>query len=87
MARMMFCAAYKNRGGEMYTQRNKDRRGFGGKTTFPLKTKGGTLVEEDRRSIPDRRLGNIHLELVDADDHVFSGCLADTPFYLSAKDD
>jgi hypothetical protein len=71
----------------MYTQRNKDRRGFGGRTSFPLKTKEGRLVKEDRRSIPDRRLGNIHLELIDAVDHGFSGCFADTPFYLSGKDD
>jgi hypothetical protein len=53
----------------MYTQRKKDRRGFDGKTSFPLKTKGGCLVENDRRSIPDRRLGNIHLELVYLGDH------------------
>jgi hypothetical protein len=71
----------------MFTQRNKDRRGFAGKTSFPLKTKEGCLVEEDRRSIPDRRLGNIHLEFIDAVDHEFSGRFADTPFYLPVKDD
>ena len=71
----------------MYTKRSKDRRGFGGKTSFPLKTKEGSLVEEDRRSIPDRRLGNIHLEFIDAVDHGFSGRFADTPFYLPGKDD
>jgi hypothetical protein len=48
----------------MYTQRKNDRRCFGGKTSFPLKTKRGYLVEGERRCIPDRRLGNIHLEMV-----------------------
>jgi len=71
----------------MYTQRNRDRRNFGGKTSFPLKTKGGCLVVEDRRSIPDRRLGNIHLELVDAMDHGLSWRFADTSFCLSDKED
>jgi hypothetical protein len=65
----VFCAAIKNRGVGMYMQRKKDRRGFAGKTSFPLKTKGGCLVENDRRSIPDRRWGNIHLELVYLGDH------------------
>ena len=49
----------------MYTQRKKERRSFSGKTSFPLVTNGGYEVEKDRRSTPDRRLGNIHLELVD----------------------
>jgi hypothetical protein len=66
-------------GGGMYTQRKKDRRSFDRKSSFPIKTKGG-LVEEDRRSIPDRRLGNIHLELVDAVDDGYSGCFAETLF-------
>jgi len=70
----------------MYSQRNKDRRSFGGKTSFPIKTKGG-LVEEDRRSIPDRRLGNIHLELVDVFDHGLSECFANSSFCLSGKED
>jgi hypothetical protein len=71
----------------MYSQRKKDRRSFGGKTSFPLKTKGGYLVEGDRRSMPDRRLGNIHLELVDTVDHGFSEYFANTSFYLSGKAD
>jgi hypothetical protein len=53
----------------MFAQRKKDRRSLGGKTSFPLKTKVGCLVEKDRRSIPDRRLGNIHLEIVYVGDH------------------
>lgn len=69
----------------MHTRRKKDRRGFDGRTLFPLLTKGGFLVEEERRSIPDRRLGNIHLELADPNGHGFPGCMADRPFYLSGK--
>jgi len=49
----------------MYTQRKKERRSCSGKKSFPLIEKGGCLVEKDRRSIPDRRLGDIHLELAD----------------------
>lgn len=53
----------------MYTQRKKERRSSNGKASFPLIEKGGCLVEKDRRKIPDRRLGDIHLELIDALDH------------------
>ena len=70
-------------GAEMYTQRNKERRRFSGKTSFPLVTEAGCEVEKDRRCSPDRRLGNIHLELVDADDHGYSECFANTSFDLS----
>jgi hypothetical protein len=69
----------------MYARRKKDRRGFGGRTSFPILTEGGSLVEEERRSIPDRRLGNIHLELADPIGHGFPECIADRPFYLSGK--
>jgi hypothetical protein len=62
----------------MYAQRKKDRRSFGGKTSFPLKTKGGCLVEKDRRSIPDRRLGNLHLEIVYDGDQNLPEYLANT---------
>ena len=55
----------------MYTQRNNERRCFRGKTSFPLVTDGGHEVEKDRRSIPDRRLGNIHQELIDVLHHGF----------------
>jgi hypothetical protein len=71
----------------MYIQRKKDRRDFGGKASFPLKTKGGHLVEVDRRSLPDRRLGNIHLELVDVVDNQYPESIADTLFFASAKED
>ena len=49
--------------------------------------KGGCLVEKDRRSIPDRRLGNIHLELADTVDHRLPEYLTDTSLYPSGKDD
>jgi hypothetical protein len=51
----------------MYTQRKKERRGFNGKISFPLVTHEGYEVEKDRRSTPDRRLGNIHMELADVE--------------------
>ena len=61
----------------MYTQRKKDRRSFGRKASFPLKTSGGALVGKDRRSIPDRRLGNMHLEAIVVADHRYSEYFAD----------
>jgi hypothetical protein len=85
MRSRVFCPAYKTLGGGMYSQRKKDRRDFGGKTSFPLKTNGGCLVEKDRRSTPDRRLGNIHLEVIDAGDHVLPDYLSNTELYPSGK--
>ena len=67
----------------MYIQRKKDRRSFTGKTIFPLKTKGGSLVEVDRRIMPDRRLGNIHLEVIDAVDFGLSRRLTFASPYLT----
>jgi hypothetical protein len=69
----------------MYTQRNKDRRRITRQTSFPLKTKGGRLVEKDRRCIPDRRLGNLHHENIYVDDHGLPEYLADTPIPSSGK--
>jgi hypothetical protein len=43
----------------MYAQRKKERRGFSGKTSFPLVTDGGYEVEKDRCCTPDQRLGDI----------------------------
>ena len=71
----------------MYTQRKKDRRRFSGKVLFPLMAKGDYWVEKDRRCIPDRRLGNIHLELLDAVDHRLPEYLTNTSVYSSGKDD
>jgi len=71
----------------MYSERKKERRGFSEKTSFPLVTNGGHLVENDRRSVPDRRLGNIHLELIDAANHGFSECIITSPLYSSGKED
>jgi hypothetical protein len=71
----------------MYSERKKERRIFSGKMSFPLVTNGGYEVENDRRSNPDRRLGNIHLELVDGAYNGISECFANTLFYSSGKDD
>jgi hypothetical protein len=70
----------------MYAQRKKDRRSFGGKTSFPLKTKEGSLVEKERRRIPDRRLGNIHLEIIYVGDHQLPEYLANASFTPSGKE-
>lgn len=70
----------------MYSQRKKERRGYCGKMSFPLVTNGGCLVEDDRRSVPDRRLGNIHLELTEAVNHGCSECFTNTPLYSSDKE-
>jgi hypothetical protein len=71
----------------MYSERKKERRGFSGKTSFPLVTNEGHLVENDRRSVPDRRMGNIHLELIDAANHGFSEFITTTPLYPLGKED
>lgn len=52
----------------MYVNRKQDRRNFNGKVKFPLRTKSGQLVLEDRRNVHDRRLGNINLEISDAEE-------------------
>jgi hypothetical protein len=70
----------------MYALRKKDRRSFDGNTSFPLKTKGGSLVDKDRRSIPDRRLGNIRLEIMYAGDHKLPEYLTSTSLSLSGKE-
>jgi len=70
----------------MYTQRMKDRRSFGGKTSFPLKTKGGCMIENDRRCTPDRRLGNIHLELDYVEDHELPEYFTNTSLCSSGKE-
>jgi len=49
--------ALQNRKGEL--------RRHSEKTRFPLSDSGGVLVLEDRRSQPDRRLGNIEAEWID----------------------
>jgi len=69
----------------MYTQRKRERRGLDGKTSFPLVTNEGCEVDKDRRCTPDRRSGNIHLELVDVADHGTSECFIDTLYYSSGN--
>jgi len=81
----VFYCAYKTLGGGMYTQRKKERRCFSRKTSFPLIAKGGYLVQQDRRSIPDRRLGDIHLGVVDAVAHRLPECFTNTSFFDQAK--
>jgi hypothetical protein len=70
----------------MYTQRQKDRRSVGGKTSFPLKTNGGHLVDGDRRSTPDRRFGDIHVELADAVDCGLPECLTYASYLTGTED-
>jgi len=52
--------------GDVALQNRKgERRRHREKTRFPLSDSGGVLVLEDRRSQPDRRLGNIEAEWID----------------------
>ena len=69
----------------MYRQRNKDRRCFSGKMSFPLVTNGRCVVDKDRRITPDRRFGNIHLELIDAENHQPSERFTSSPSYASGN--
>lgn len=71
----------------MYAKnRSKDRRSPGGKTSFPLKTEMGCLIEKDRRSIPDRRFGSMHLEIVCVGDNKLPDYLADAACHARAKE-
>ena len=49
----------------MYTPRRVERRSHRRNPSFPLITRGGQVVKEDRRCNPDRRLGNIAQELIE----------------------
>ena len=40
------------------------RHGFDSGRTFPFTNRTGNIVYEDRRTMPDRRLGNISLEVL-----------------------
>jgi hypothetical protein len=66
---------------QMYTQRKNERRSFKGKTSFPLVTNEGCEVEKDRRCLPDRRLGNIHLELDDVANREYSRRSSNAPLF------
>lgn len=70
----------------MFAKRKKDRRDLGGKTSFPLKTKEGCLVEKERRGNPDRRLGNIDLEMVYVGDKRLPEYLINTTLSSSDKE-
>ena len=69
----------------MYIQRNKERRCFSGKMLFPLVTNGRCVVDKDRRNTPDRRFGNIHLELIDAENHQLSERFTTSPSSASGN--
>jgi hypothetical protein len=71
----------------MYTKRKKDRRSSGGKTSFPLITNDGYLLQRDRRSMPDRRLGNLHQEMIDTVDFGLPDCLTFAAPYLTGTED
>jgi hypothetical protein len=49
-----------------------DRRSFTKERDFPLKTKTGAVVMRDRRTLPDRRLSNISVEISDLNDEDFA---------------
>lgn len=51
---------------------SNDRRSFVTDREFPLKTKNGAVVTKDRRTLPDRRLSNISVEITDLDDKEFA---------------
>lgn len=69
----MYVAARINAmGSGMYTQRKQERRSNKLKISFPLVTDRGDEVEEDRRSIPDRRLCNIQGEQPEVEQIQFS---------------
>jgi len=82
-----FASRTKHWGVWMYTQRKKERRSFERKVSFPLLTSGGCRVESDRRSIPDRRLGNIHLELIDDAGYGLPDYLSNSALFSSGKED
>jgi hypothetical protein len=44
--------------------RGQERRNFDSRQRFPFLDNTGKIILEDRRSLPDRRLNNIRLELV-----------------------
>lgn len=69
----------------MYKQRKKERRDLVGKTSFPPVTNEGYETEKERRCTPDRRSGDIYLELTDVADHRLSECFIDAPFLSSGN--
>jgi len=87
-ASKVLSALLKNPGGQrMYTKRRQDRRSAGVKTSFPLITNDGYLLQRDRRSMPDRRLGNLHLEMIDAVEFGLPDCLTFASPCLTGTED
>lgn len=70
----------------MYSQRNNERRDCSRKTSFPLVTNEGHFVENDRRSVPDRRMDNIRLELIDVVNYGLPDFITTAPLHSSGKE-
>ena len=70
----------------MYSKRNNERRGGSRKPSFPLVTNEGHFVENDRRSVPDRRMDNIHLELIDVANYGLPDFITTAPLHSSGKE-
>ena len=47
---------------EMDRRGESDRRSFGRAAKFPVIDRIGKLIKKDRRSMPDRRIANIHVK-------------------------
>ena len=50
---------------EMDRRSESDRRSFGRAAKFPVIDRIGRLIKRDRRSMPDRRIANIHVKELD----------------------
>ena len=50
---------------EMDRRNESDRRSFGQAAKFPVIDRIGRLIKRDRRSMPDRRIANIHVKELD----------------------
>ena len=50
---------------EMDRRNKSDRRSFSRATKFPVIDRIGRLIKRDRRSMPDRRIANIHVKELD----------------------
>ena len=50
---------------EMDRRSKSDRRSFGQAAKFPVIDRIGRLIKRNRRSMPDRRIANIHVKELD----------------------
>ena len=69
----------------MYKQRKQERRSGCRKTSFPLVTNEGHYVDNDRRNVQDRRMYNIHLELIDGVNHGLPEFITTKSLYSDGK--